>query len=291
MNKIILSAIFAVTIFISFSENASAVYSTDIIRDVPFAEINGQTLYMNVIYPVGKVTPSPAIIWLHGGGWISETKESAEINGAFELAELGYVVVPIDYRFSDVALFPAQIHDLRGAARFLRANAVTYDIIPGRIGTLGVSSGGTLALFAGMTNDEPAYWGDVGGNLEQSNEIKTVLNFFGSVSTIHLDELSVSKVNKIESLLGCEDAFMPECADELAEFAVENHSNIGDAIVETYHGTADNEVPYSQSKYVTTALKNDGVQAKLTLTPGYGHEMSMFFDYISKVKSFLKKNL
>ncbi len=148
-----------------------------------------------------------------------------------------------------------------------------------------------LALFAGMTNDEPAYWGDVGGNLEQSNDIKTVLNFFGSVSTSHLDELSVSKVGKIESLLGCEDAFMPECADELAEFAVENHSNVGDAIVETYHGTADNEVPYSQSKYVTTALKNDGVQAKLNLTPGYGHEMSMFFDYLPKVKSFLKKNL
>lgn len=291
MNKIFTVFSFAFIIFFSFSNNASAIYSTDIIRDVPFAEVDGQTLYMNIIYPVDKVTPSPAIIWIHGGGWISGNKETAEEDGAYELAELGYVVVPIDYRFYDAALFPAQIHDLRGAARFLRANSLTYKIAPDRIGILGVSAGGALALFAGMTNDEPEYFGDVGGNTDQSNDIKIVLNFFGSVSTSHLNELAENKIEKIEGLLGCTDVFDIECADELEEFTVENHSNTGDARVQTFHGTGDDKIPFTQSQYVTEALKADGVNARLLLTPGYGHDMTMFFDYFSKVKSFLKQNL
>lgn len=292
MKKTFIALLVLSFISIFFGNKAEAVFTTDIIRDIPFGEASGQTLYLNVIYPVGKPTPSPVVIWLHAGGFISGTKEEAEDGGAYDLAEAGYVVVPIDYRISPVAEFPAQIHDIRGAARFMRANSETYNIDPERIGVLGVSSGGYLAAFAAVTNDEPEYFGEVGGNLDQSNEIKTALNFYGSISTSHLDELASSKIERIEDLLWCgDDLFAPECAADLEEFTIENHANPGDAPIQTFHGTSDTSIPYSQSKYMTKALLQHGVSARLFLAPGYEHEMAIFVDYFNKVKRFLKQTL
>ena len=62
--------------------------------------------------------------------------------GVVTLVEQGYAVASVDYRLSPEARFPAQIHDCKGAVRWLRANAEKYNLDPKRIAVSGGSSGG-----------------------------------------------------------------------------------------------------------------------------------------------------
>ena len=66
------------------------------------------------------------------------------------LVEKGYVAVCSNYRLTDVAPAPAQLHDVFSAIRFLRENAADYGIDPEKIGVTGSSAGGYLAVMAAV---------------------------------------------------------------------------------------------------------------------------------------------
>jgi len=104
-------------------------------------------------------TPSdrarPAIVFIHGGGWRSRDKGDFPWYCAM-LAKEGYVVASINYRYSSVAKYPAQIEDGQNAVRWLRKNAKKYGILPDRIGAIGGSAGGHLAGLLGSKNEEGA---------------------------------------------------------------------------------------------------------------------------------------
>ena len=78
------------------------------------------------------------------------------------LAANGFVAATVDYRLTPEAPFPAQLHDVKGAIRWLRANADGYGIDPERIGAWGFSAGGHLAALAGTTGEVPELEGEVG---------------------------------------------------------------------------------------------------------------------------------
>jgi pectinesterase len=78
------------------------------------------------------------------------------------LAEHGFVTATIDYRLSHEAIFPAQIHDVKAAIRFLRDNHQRFGIDPERIGVWGHSAGGHLAALAGVAGNVPELEGDGG---------------------------------------------------------------------------------------------------------------------------------
>lgn len=56
---------------------------------------------------------------------------------AKKLVENGYVAVSVNYRLSAEAVFPAAVHDVKAAIRFIKANADKYAINPNKIGTWG----------------------------------------------------------------------------------------------------------------------------------------------------------
>src|SRR5207249_6395193 len=74
--------------------------------------------------------------------------------------------------------FPAAVHDVKAAVRWLRANAAKYQIDPARIGVTGGSAGGHLAQFLGVTAGVKAFEGD-SGNAAQSSSVACVVNFYG----------------------------------------------------------------------------------------------------------------
>ena len=73
----------------------------------------------------------PVIVWIHGGGWSGGSKEGCP---AVRFIAKGYAVASINYRFSQHALFPAQIEDCKAAIRWLRANAAKYRLDGKHIG-------------------------------------------------------------------------------------------------------------------------------------------------------------
>ena len=91
----------------------------------------------------------PAVLCLHGGFWAKGSKKFMHPL-AKDLVKKGYVAVCSNYRLTDVAPAPAQLHDVFSAIRFLRENASDYGIDPEKIGVTGSSAGGYLAVMAAV---------------------------------------------------------------------------------------------------------------------------------------------
>lgn len=135
--------------------------------------------------------PRPAIVVIHGGGWIEGDKSSFSTPRAnrppgniIDFAHLGFLAVTINYRLSGEAPWPAALHDCRCAVRFLRAHAKEYGIDPDRIGAWGNSAGGHLALMLGMAGKD-AIPDDDGPYLNESSSVKAVVSDSGPIDLIH----------------------------------------------------------------------------------------------------------
>ena len=102
-----------------YSQTAAKPFAITAHRDLVFAEVGHSKLRLNLILPE-KVKNPPLVVFIHGGGW---KNGSYKANKVTWLVEHGFAVASIGYRLSDQAIFPAQIHDCKGAIRWLRAHA------------------------------------------------------------------------------------------------------------------------------------------------------------------------
>ena len=148
-------------------------------EELTYAQPDGQPLGLDLYRPATKAI-CPAVILVHGGGWLSGDRRM-ERTFAKQLAARGYVAVPVSYRLGTPGRFPAPIHDLKAAIRWLRAHHEAYGIDPAHIGAAGGSAGGTLATFIGASNNLASLEGDL-GNPQESSAVQAVVNIDGSVN-------------------------------------------------------------------------------------------------------------
>ena len=113
--------------------------------DVEYARAGDRSLRLDLLLPKQPRDPMPLVVWVHGGGWKAGNKSGA--GQAASLLKHGYAVASLEYRFSNVATFPAQIHDCKAGIRWLRAHAGEYGYDPNRIGVFGRSAGGHLVAL------------------------------------------------------------------------------------------------------------------------------------------------
>ena len=121
----------------------------------------------------------PVLLMVYGGGW-SSGNLSMEIPLARAIAAKGYVTIPVEYRLSPEAQYPAAVHDLKTAVRWIRANAKKYGIDTAQIAISGESAGGQLASLIGTTNGQQSYEG-CGEYMDQSSTVHAVINIDGSL--------------------------------------------------------------------------------------------------------------
>ncbi len=229
----------------------------------------------------------PVIIWIHGGGWEMGTKDGCP---AAALVPHGYAAVSISYRFSQVAPYPAQIHDCKGAVRWVRAHAKEYGLDPDRIGVWGASAGGHLVALLGTSAGVKELEGDTGGNLDQSSRVQAVCDWFGPTDIIRLCRMDLpdgageglhpatpekkparaqhSTPRVIAKLLGGE---LPEKNDVARSASPIAFVDKSDAPFLIMHGDADTLVPLEQSQLLEKALKDASVPAELHVVKGGGH--------------------
>lgn len=153
-------------------------------RNVTYASIGDRNLQLDAFFPKKtKKKARPALLIIHGGGWRTGNR-AQHIPLAQHLAALGYVCFTVEYRLSTEALFPAAVHDLKAAIRWMRANAKTYHIDTNRIATLGFSAGGQLSALLGNTGDNPSLEGAV-GTLGHSSKVNAIVDIDGILAFIH----------------------------------------------------------------------------------------------------------
>ncbi len=129
-------------------------------RGVVFATRDRKRLRLDVYEPRDE-PPSdglrPAVIQVHGGGWIVGTRSEQGIPLLNHLAAHGWVGFNIDYRLSPRATFPEHLIDVKEAIAWVREHAGEYGIDPGRICLTGGSAGGHLTALAALTANDPEY--------------------------------------------------------------------------------------------------------------------------------------
>jgi acetyl esterase/lipase len=129
-------------------------------KDVIFGKGGDVDLKLDVYRPA-VASKRTAIIHYHGGGFTRGSKDG--LAGAVgPLGAMGYVNIAAQYRLAGVAMWPAQIHDVKAAIRWTRANASSLGIDPARIVIAGYSAGGHLALVAAGTQNMSEFEGSNG---------------------------------------------------------------------------------------------------------------------------------
>ncbi|MCX8082008.1 MAG: alpha/beta hydrolase [bacterium] len=261
---------------------------TKVFRDIEYAKSEGVKLLMDIYIPESE-KPLPLVVWIHGGGWKSGSKENCY--PAMRLLSYGYAIASINYRLTGIASFPAQLEDCKSAIRFLRANGTKYNINTEKIGVWGASAGGHLAALLGTTGDIKDF--DKGYYIGFSSKVQAVCDYFGPSSIGDMiGKTSGGSGNSpeelIKLLIGKEQDNFKEKAKRASPITYVNSASAPFFIV---HGEKDNVVPVSQSEMLYNALVKAGVDAQLYIIKGAGHGGPEFIkqDVIDKVVSFFDK--
>jgi acetyl esterase/lipase len=124
-------------------------------EDVAYLNYNGSPLLLRLFKPEGA-GPFPLMIDLHGGAWCSQDRTS-DVMFNEALARSGVVVAALDFRMPPVAGYPAPLTDINYAIRWLKARADALKARADRVGMIGISSGGHLAMLAAMRPRDARY--------------------------------------------------------------------------------------------------------------------------------------
>lgn len=230
--------------------------------DLPYVR-DGHERHVLDLYLPDSSTPAPVVIWVHGGGWDAGDKKNSP---ARRLVDRGYAVASINYRYSRHAIFPAQIHDVKAAVRFLRANAGEYNLDPDRFAAWGASAGGHLVALLGVSGGIGELEGDLGDHRDVPSNVQAVIDWFGASELRKPDELPLNN-NRIK-LLGGRSEEKPELAALASPLAFVSP---GDPPFLIMHGDQDKTVDLEHSIRLERALREANVPVTLIVLPGAGH--------------------
>jgi acetyl esterase/lipase len=251
--------------WVSSGRGADAPKKVATSYDIVFTKAGATELRLDLARPAEGEGPFPAVVIIHGGAWRSGTKD--DLRGTLaDFARQGYVAIAPQYRLCPQETFPAQVHDVKAAVRWLKANAKPYQVDPDHIGAVGFSAGGHLALMLGVTGPADGLEGESPA-AAPSTKIQAVVNYFGPTDLAAEDIPQVSR-SLVRDFLGGTPQEKPAAAAKASPLTFVSE---GDAPVLTFQGTKDPLVPYTQATKLTDALTRAGVPGRVELLLGAGH--------------------
>ncbi|MEQ8838410.1 MAG: SMP-30/gluconolactonase/LRE family protein [Lacipirellulaceae bacterium] len=256
---------------------------------ISYANIDGRNLYMDVYRPESATGQLPAVIVIHGGGWVKGAKEKfAALSAA--ICRRGYIVANIEYRLGHEAKFPAAIRDCNAAAAYLRTHAADFGIDPNRIAAVGGSAGGHLAglVAAGHDIAELRHAGT-----EESSHLDALVVMAGpmEISPGRFADQSISEPEKSFAVVWFGgDAKQKPDLYKLADVT----SKVDATMPPVLFLTGSKDKP-DKNKAVQEKLESLGVETALSIVQGAKHAqwnspqfMPLFVEAIDR---FLRKNL
>lgn len=256
-------------------------------EDLVYAHEQGVDLHLDLYMPKEVENPS-LLIFLHGGGWRKGSYKKCGLRWVLTGDGERFAVASVQYRLSDQAIFPAQIHDVKGAVRWLRANAAIYGYKADYIGVAGFSAGGHLALLLATTGGNEALEGSVGGNLDQSSRVQAVASFYGPTDLVQAIEMSMAYLGSIppplRQLLGGEK--LEEILPAARQASPLWHVSGGDPPLILFQGTHDLMVWFEQALRMRDTYEQHGLKTDLVAVPNAGHGGKAFRS--SKIRQHMR---
>jgi acetyl esterase/lipase len=265
-----------------------------VLRDLEFGRADGKPMRLDLYLPAAH-QPAPLIIWIYGGAWRAGSKDNRGPALAMGLVGQGYAVAQINYRLSQEAKFPAQIHDCKAAVRWLRANAKKHNLDPERFAAWGSSAGGHLAALLGTSGAVAELEGTV-NDLKESSRVQAVVDWFGPTDLLQMQkagsDMDHDGPNSPESqLIG---GPIQENKAKAAKANPITYVSNDDPPFLIMHGDKDRTVPFNQSELLYEALKKIGVDVTFLPVKGAGHGFPAAArpnDVTKPVSEFLEKHL
>lgn len=240
--------------------------------DIEYGRVGETSLKLDLHRP--QAASPPLVVYVHGGAWRAGSKSDVPIA---KLLDHGFAIASVDYRLSTQARFPAQVHDIKAAIRFLRANAEVLHIDTERVAIVGSSAGGHLAALVGVTNDHKKLEGRVGDHLDRSSAVQAIVSLYGASNLQSILGQSTEfgltvRIPALKLLLGD----VPDAVPDLARLASPvAHLDSKDPPLLLIHGDADPQMPPQQSAELEKAYP--GSVTYITL-PGSKHGGPEFYD-------------
>jgi len=260
------------------------------VADRRVATVDGRELRLDLYLPAGITNP-PLVLFIHGGGWRKNSYKNCHTPW---LTEHGFAVASIGYRLSNQAVFPAQLHDCKGALRWLRAHADKFGYDATRVGVVGTSAGGHLALMMGVTGGESSMEGKTGGHLDRSSRVAAVVDFYGPSDFLLRSRNQPRKTEPADSpvhlLLGGPAGKMPDLARAASPAF---HVTPDDAPLLILHGDKDTTVKPDQSERILAEYRRHRLPVEIEIVHGGRHGGEVYFSdpYRRRVASFLRRHL
>ncbi len=234
---------------------SSQLFSATVQRGVEYGRTSGGPLLLDASIPEGK-GPFPAVVIVHGGGWIGGHRQYS-VEPLFEpLTQAGFAWFSISYRLAtDLLQFGVAVEDVQTAITHVRQNAARYRIDPDRLAVLGESAGAHLASLA----------------VERSpKSVSAVVALYSPADLVSLARNSTTIPESIRQMVraaGMEQLII----GYLHEMSPIEHVSKELPPFLLVHGTADGIVPYDQSERMLAKLRAAGVPADLVTVQGGGH--------------------
>lgn len=244
------------------------------------------------VYLAESDKPTPAMIYIHGGGWRAGSKRSVPGWLRRFVAEGQLSVVSVEYRFTDVKTHPAQVNDCLRAVQFVRHNAKKWNIDPERLGVTGGSAGGHLSAYVALHDDAAKPKSD--DPIERhSSRVACAVSFAGPTDWSLLSSID-HRHPAYRQLIGYEPGTP---ASELATRLTKDVSPISfaskdDPPLMQVHGDNDVIVPVEHAHNLHRKLQNLGVTTELSIIPGGSHSVAGARDDVAKrPAAFVRKHL
>jgi acetyl esterase/lipase len=234
---------------------------SEVRRDVIYADAGNRPLKADVYLP--EIGNRSAVVMVHGGAWARGSKAMLAPH-ASDLAAQGFVVIVPEYRLVGEAPFPAQIHDVKRALRWARAQAGALGFDPAKLCAEGHSAGAHLVLLAAGTPDDPRLDPPEGAG-EVSDAVAAAVAIYPPVLFYHDGERPSGAVPS-RALPGADvSAAMAQLASPIA------HVTAGLPPVMLLHGDADKVVPVSASRRYEERVRAAGGKVDLHIFAGFPH--------------------
>lgn len=248
-------------------------------KNVSYCSNEGIDLQLDFFRPPVS-TPTPLLVYIHGGGWSSGNKSQLKQRPVFQpLLDAGYSLASVNYRTSPEFAFPAHIIDVKCAVRHLRANAADYNVDPDRIAVMGFSSGAHLAMLVGVTDADDGF--DVGQYGDVSSAVSAVIEIDGPPDIAALTTLPPEIAAGV---------FL-DSTEVMTQASPLTYLDGGDPPTLIIHGELDQTVPVEQAQLLDDRLTELGVEHSTIIVEDGGHRFPTEPSQIAAMIDFLNAHL
>jgi len=232
--------------------------------DVVYTSGPGFQEKLDLYIPNKTGSLAPAIINIHGGGWVSGSKDQ---QGGFNpYFKNGFLVCNIEYRMTKEAKAPAAVEDARCALAYLKKNAKDLGIDVNRIVVMGGSAGGHLALMTGLLENDHRF--DKNCADVKDMKVAAIIDKWGITDVWAW--AYCCKSHSAKNWLGDKQT------DEAFAKTVSPMTYLKKTSPPIFicHGDADSTVPIEESYLLHDKLKEIGIKTDLMVVPHGGHSLA-----------------